>query len=569
MHGDARLNFFAFEARLDEIDLRLDGGEVVLCASLQNEVRSERRDVRNLRDVEPDVFRQHGGEARHDLFRLPALSLEVDDVRLHEYRAAVAEGRHRMRAEGDIGVIFDLHPEAFGGGLQEVAVARRALSVQFEVLDLAVLQNDQLDVLPADVDDHVHFFIKLQRRFGVRDGFHQRDVCREHVFQNVFGVARSADAHHLERGALVGNLLLQFGEDLFRVLDGIAFGELIGLDQHVAVFVEQHRLGRGRTAVQADEALDHLAGIESGWDEFFALVSIFERVQLIRAARQSLAAGLLLLFQASEVDVVIEVGEAAVDANVFIFGFAEFDRADGGEILRVLGDFDQVFGINPLRQLRVALLPDLRDVVFPCLDHSANVGVGAAEQQNVRPQSVAAGQHRQVLADDGFEERGHQLVRLDAHFLMQVEFVLGEDAALAGDRVHLQAVLAHVAELVRREAQFGVDLVYDRAVAPAHLSFIEGIFFFLPVSGSSLKMMIFASWPPSSTTEPASGYSFSTASETALTSCTNFAPTRRAMPPPPEPVTKMRNAEFGMGNSSSMRLRNSSTFSGCLVSWRW
>jgi hypothetical protein len=42
-------------------------------------------------------------------------------------------------------------------------------------------------------------------------------------------------------------------------------------------------------------------------------------------------------------------------------------------------------------------------------------------------------------------------------------------------------------------------------VPPAHLSFIDGIFFFLPVSSSVLKMMIFASWPPSSMTEPAAG----------------------------------------------------------------
>ena len=61
-------------------------------------------------------------------------------------------------------------------------------------------------------------------------------------------------------------------------------------------------------------------------------------------------------------------------------------------------------------------------------------------------------------------------------------------------------------------------------VPPAHLSFIEGIFFLRPVSSSSLKTMIFASCPPSSMTEYTSGCSFSTASETAVTSCTNFAP---------------------------------------------
>ena len=65
-------------------------------------------------------------------------------------------------------------------------------------------------------------------------------------------------------------------------------------------------------------------------------------------------------------------------------------------------------------------------------------------------------------------------------------------------------------------------------VPPAHLSFIDGIFFLRPVFSSSLKTMIFASCPPSSITEFTSGCSFSTASETAVTSCTNFAPTRLA-----------------------------------------
>ena len=38
-------------------------------------------------------------------------------------------------------------------------------------------------------------------------------------------------------------------------------------------------------------------------------------------------------------------------------------------------------------------------------------------------------------------------------------------------------------------------------VPPAHLSFIDGIFFLRPVSGSVLKTMILASCPPSSITE--------------------------------------------------------------------
>ena len=55
-------------------------------------------------------------------------------------------------------------------------------------------------------------------------------------------------------------------------------------------------------------------------------------------------------------------------------------------------------------------------------------------------------------------------------------------------------------------------------VPEAHLSFIEVMAVFCPVSSFFLKMMIFASWPPSSQTEPTSGCSVSTASVTALTS---------------------------------------------------
>ena len=75
----------------------------------------------------------------------------------------------------------------------------------------------------------------------------------------------------------------------------------------------------------------------------------------------------------------------------------------------------------------------------------------------------------------------------------------------ARHRVQLDAVVAHVAELVGGIWSLALILSITAPVPPAHLSFIDGILVFLPVSGSSLKMMIFASWPPSSTTEPASG----------------------------------------------------------------
>ena len=67
----------------------------------------------------------------------------------------------------------------------------------------------------------------------------------------------------------------------------------------------------------------------------------------------------------------------------------------------------------------------------------------------MRAQRVAARQHAQVLQHDGFEQRRHQLVGRDAHFLQAVDVGLGEHAALAGDRVQLDPVVALLAKLAR------------------------------------------------------------------------------------------------------------------------
>jgi hypothetical protein len=81
-------------------------------------------------------------------------------------------------------------------------------------------------------------------------------------------------------------------------------------------------------------------------------------------------------------------------------------------------------------------------------------------------------------------------------------------------------------------------------------------------------MMIFASCPPSSITAFTSGWSFSTARVTALTSCTKRAPSGSASWPEPLPVTKMRMSSAS-GKAWPMRTRKSMQVSGCRVSCRW
>ena len=73
--------------------------------------------------------------------------------------------------------------EPFGGGLQEITIAGRALRVQPEILDAPILRTDQLDVLPADIDDDVRIRVEVQSRFGVRHGLRQSHVGAEHLLQ--------------------------------------------------------------------------------------------------------------------------------------------------------------------------------------------------------------------------------------------------------------------------------------------------------------------------------------------------------------------------------------------------
>ena len=148
------------ETRVDEVHLGFHNSEVILRAALQDEARTEIGQVRDAGDIEENVLREDRGEPGKDLLGAPALALEVDDVGLHEDSAAVAEYRHRLSPEGLVGELLDGNPNIFRCRLEEVAVPGRTLRVQLEVFDAAVLQDDQFDVLAADVHDDMRIVVE-------------------------------------------------------------------------------------------------------------------------------------------------------------------------------------------------------------------------------------------------------------------------------------------------------------------------------------------------------------------------------------------------------------------------
>ena len=203
-----------------------------------------------------------------------------------------------------VGILLDAQAESFRRGLQEVAVAGRALRVQLEVLYPPVVQDDDLDVLPAHVHDHVRIVVKLERRLGVGHGLDQRYVCMQNIFQDVLGIAGRGYAQHFEFGALRFHLSAQVFKHFDGVLNRIAVRKLVGLAQDGAVFIEQHRLGRRGTSVNADEASDCAAFLKSCRREFLTAIGFLEDRKVLRLLHQSLAARFRLLLLPAKFDVL-------------------------------------------------------------------------------------------------------------------------------------------------------------------------------------------------------------------------------------------------------------------------
>ena len=108
MHDDFRLLAGSTEAVADEIDLGLHHGKIVLGSPLQNKPRTQRGEIGDAGDIQEDVLRKHGGEAREDLFGLPPLALEVHDIGLHKNGAAITEDGHGLRGKGQVSELINV-----------------------------------------------------------------------------------------------------------------------------------------------------------------------------------------------------------------------------------------------------------------------------------------------------------------------------------------------------------------------------------------------------------------------------------------------------------------------------
>jgi hypothetical protein len=449
--------------------LCLDGRQVVLGPALEDVSGAERSQARDLHHVLPDVLRQHHGEPRQELFLGVALLLEVDAIGVEEDGAPVAELRAERGLEGGVGILAHGDAELVRHRLQEHPVPGRALVGEPEVPDLAFDEEEDLDVLPTDVADHIDVAAVLHRRHLVRDGLDNVDVGADRFLEDVSGVAGRAESEDLESRALVVDEGSELGEELLRIGDRVAFRQHVLLREELAPLIHQHGLGGGRSAVHPDHRPDSLARREGRRDESRDRVLAAESLELLLASnerRSSLRAEARL---AAARDEFLERSETAVEPRTSGLVESVERGAVRSVVLRVFRNEDELLERNVARRLEAACGPCLRDPLAPAGLEERQIGVRTAEQEHAWLERVPPREHREILGDDRVGERAEDLGGGNARFDEVDDVGLGEDPALRGNVVELRRVPRDSRGLLLRESDLDHALVDRRAGAGSAL----------------------------------------------------------------------------------------------------
>ena len=187
-----------------------------------------------------------------------------------------------LREQAEFAEFLDRVAHRTGKGLDERAAAGRARLVERNVVNALVADLEAFDVLPADVDDEVNVRAEMARRAEVRDRLDQAEVHTEGVLDERLAVAGDCAGYDMYAvAAQLIELCQLLADDIRRV----ALVGLVVVEQDLVVLADQHQLGRGRAAVDAEIGVALVHGDVLGHHVVHA-VAAFEFLVLLLAFKQ-------------------------------------------------------------------------------------------------------------------------------------------------------------------------------------------------------------------------------------------------------------------------------------------
>ena len=151
--------------------------------------------------------------------------------------------------QAELAELLDRVAHRAGKGLDERAAAGRARLVERNIVNALVADLEAFDVLSADVDDEIDVRAEMARRAEVRDRLDQTEVHAEGVLDERLAVAGDRAGYDMYAvAAQLVELCQLLADDIRRV----ALVGLVVVEQDLVILADQHQLGRGRAAVDAE-----------------------------------------------------------------------------------------------------------------------------------------------------------------------------------------------------------------------------------------------------------------------------------------------------------------------------
>ena len=427
-------------------------GEVPEGAPLDHYPIPQLRHVGDADHLCKHVLDDGAAQPRHQVVRLLAVALLVDDGAVHEHSAPAAQLGRGLRSEGGVRHLVHRHPQGGGEVLQKGAAAGGAGLVQHDVRDHAALQPDGLHVLAADVQQKRGVREEAAAAPGVGHGLYRVVVGVKGRREHLLAVAGGAQAQHFQLDAHFFIFLRQGQQALPDHLQRLPL--VVGVEsvRHLLVLVYKDALGGGGAGVDADVPPQNLPVRGIHRPAQLRPVAAEKDLPLLVAGKEGpagaggpfgLGRGLVQpLHGLCQGHGVLLSGEQLVDGD---------GGAPGHDGLRVVRSNDIPFlQIQPLRKH-----PHQRGVK----------GQRASLKDDGGRQLQSLGQAADGLLGDGVEGGKRDIRPLRPLDQQGLDVCLGKHAAAAGDAVNGLPAGSQLLELVRRHVQQRGDLIDKRAGA--------------------------------------------------------------------------------------------------------